>query len=180
MVPTCLKLGVNIEMCPAQSRLQLLITRCRQSPPQGSFAQALNMRIFVAREQMNKYVPHDNYESLEITGIWANINRDGHYNYAHVHNAVWAGFYYVNDGDPDPSRPYNGYTSLVKDLKKLPWNMPFRPKNAEELVTEYLHPATAGAMLIFPGNQLHYVEAYYGTGARMTIAFNFGGSLPTK
>ncbi len=134
-------------------------------------------RLHTAKEEMEKHVgPSD--KNLELEHAWININREGCHNYPHYHNSYWSGFYCVDTGNPDPSHEMNGTTGLVKDsdgndIKKLPWHVHARPGNVGNAVKEYIHPATAGSLLIFPGKLLHYVSPYHGDGTRITIAFNF-------
>ena len=111
-------------------------------PKEEGFAKTLNARMLAAGNQMNIHFPRKDYKSLTIKGIWANINRNGHFNYAHHHNAVWAGFYCVDTGDPDPSIKNNGATGLVRgldgeDLHRLPWKVDACPGNVENTVKEY-------------------------------------------
>lgn len=134
-------------------------------------------RSYTAVEEMSKYMSPP-MKPLELSRMWANINRDGHSNYPHAHEAYWCGFYCVDEGSPDLTYPDNGTTHLVRgsrgqDLKRMPWSINFPPSNTEELAKELIHPATAGSLLLFPGGLLHYVTPYYGGGTRITVAFNF-------
>lgn len=136
---------------------------------QTEAAKTLLARFEAAKEQMAKYTPAPENE-LKLTSVWVNINRDGHFNYAHWHESHWSGFYCVSDGGAEGL--YNGSTGLVRHLNRLPWKVDTRPDDIGD-VQEYLHPATEGSLLIFPGKLLHYVNPYRGDGMRITIAFNF-------
>lgn len=133
-------------------------------------ARTLLARMEEARDLMAQRIPIPE-EGIGLTSVWVNINRNGHYNYPHWHKAHLSGFYCVSDGNPDPLYPDNGVTRLVKGRSRLPWKVTERPEDAD--IEEYTHPATEGSMLVFPGKLLHYVNPYYGDGARITIAFNF-------
>lgn len=133
-------------------------------------ARTLLARIEEAKNLMAQHVPIPE-RGIELTSVWVNINRNEHYNYPHWHKAYLSGFYCVSDGNPNPTYPDNGVTRLVKGRSRLPWKIMERPDDAN--IEEYTHPATEGSMLIFPSKLLHYVNPYYGDGARITIAFNF-------
>ncbi len=138
----------------------------------GDAINTLVGRAFTATEEMAKRLPSPG--KLRILHMWANLNRNGDLNYPHQHSGHWCGFYCVSTGGSDSS----GDTCLVRgpdgqDLRRLPWNMLAPPGGVEETVKHYSHPATEGALVMFPWDLLHYVNPYYGDKTRMTIAFNF-------
>ncbi|MEL6220369.1 MAG: 2OG-Fe(II) oxygenase family protein [Pseudomonadota bacterium] len=100
---------------------------------------------------------------------WANVSRHGHYNKAHIHpGSHWSGVYYVSVGEPEPGSDYNGALEFLD------------PRNAINMVTlpdgsfaegQRLHPVP-GLMVMFPSWLRHTVHPFYGTGERISIAFN--------
>jgi uncharacterized protein (TIGR02466 family) len=100
---------------------------------------------------------------------WANINRDGHYNAAHVHpGSHWSGVYYVDLGQPDPVQPTNGaiefvdprHIGAVAEIPGFTFGDPC-----------YIAPEP-GMMLVFPSWLYHWVMPFRGHGERISIAFN--------
>ena len=101
-------------------------------------------------------------------GLWANVNRKGHYNNIHSHPySTWSGVYYVDPGDQAYSdTPAGTLTFLSPNLagtntfftKVLPQSSSVRP--------------SAGLMVLFPSYLQHFVHPYEGTQPRISIAFN--------
>lgn len=71
----------------------------------------------------------------------------------------WAGAYYLDDGDPDPSMPYAGVFS-------------FRVRNENF----FIRPR-AGLLTLWPADILHGVHPFYGTRERIVINFNINAGL---
>ena len=102
-------------------------------------------------------------------GLWANVNRKGHYNNVHIHPySTWSGVYYVDPGDQPMSNdtPAGTLTFLSPNLagtntfftKVLPQSSSVRP--------------SAGLMVLFPSYLQHFVHPYEGERPRISIAFN--------
>jgi uncharacterized protein (TIGR02466 family) len=100
---------------------------------------------------------------------WANVVRSGDYHTVHNHpNNLWSGVYYVAVGEAEPDRPNNGMLELL-DPRQSP-NMVGIPESLFEL--RYTIRPSAGLMIVFPSWLRHYVHPYYGTGERISVAFN--------
>ncbi len=106
--------------------------------------------------------------STTITA-WANVSRNGHFHRHHTHaNSSWSGVYYVATGERDQSRPENGLIKLVDprlgvEMVPIPGNI-----FGEKLRFD----PEIGMMLVFPSWLQHFVDPYFGEGARISIAFN--------
>jgi hypothetical protein len=70
------------------------------------------------------------------------------------HRNIWAGGYYISDGNPDKYQPYSGRFS-------------FNTRNKSYLVK----PET-GMIMLWPGDILHEVHPFYGEKERICINFN--------
>lgn len=102
---------------------------------------------------------------------WANVSRNGAYHGVHSHpNSAWSGVYYVSVGTPaDGHNEYNGQIELLD------------PRTAVDSVAYDGSPFTLrariapepGMMLMFPSWLKHMVHAFYGSGERISVAFNF-------
>jgi len=98
---------------------------------------------------------------------WANINRKGHSNIAHIHPmSTWSGTYYVDAGD-----------QLNED--KCGLFEAFNPNNSHLtsffpgfLPGEHLVQPKTGGMNLFPSYLRHAVRTYYGNRPRICIAVN--------
>lgn len=97
-----------------------------------------------------------------ISESWIQFYKDGDYKVLHNHERYgppypsnrWAGAYYVDDGQPDPTMPYAGVFS-------------FSVRN----VNHYVRPRP-GMLLIWPADILHQVHPFYGARQRVVINFN--------
>jgi hypothetical protein len=97
-----------------------------------------------------------------IRESWIQFYKASDYKVLHNHEGYmgppwensWAGAYYLDDGDPDPSMPYAGILS-------------FRVRNAN-----YLFRPRPGLLLLWPSDVLHEVHPFYGSRERVVINFN--------
>lgn len=104
-----------------------------------------------------------------LLSAWANINRNRNYNRPHVHpGSHWSGVYYVDIGNPDPSVEHNGVIEFV-DPRNVGAAAPVPGFTFGDPC--YFVPEP-GMMLIFPSWLYHWVMPFYGTGQRISIAFN--------
>lgn len=102
-------------------------------------------------------------------GAWANIMRHGHYHSVHNHPGhTWSGVYYVDIGKPEPNRPFNGQLELLDP--RLGANMVTMPGGPFEF--RYTVPPRPGLMVVFPSWLNHLVHPFFGTGERISVAFN--------
>jgi uncharacterized protein (TIGR02466 family) len=100
---------------------------------------------------------------------WANVSRHGNYNSAHNHpNCLWSGVYYVATGTPDPESQMNGRLELLDPRAGV--NMMYIADTL--LHARYLITPTPGLMILFPSWLSHLVHPFFGTGERISIAFN--------
>lgn len=102
----------------------------------------------------------------EIEG-WANVNRHGDYNSAHIHEPkfIWSGVYYVDPGDVEPASgciKFEDRSGVAKEIVN----------NPDPFEREVAVKPEAGLMVVFPVTLFHYVEPYLGQGPRISIAFN--------
>ncbi len=106
--------------------------------------------------------------NLKVLG-WANICRTGDYHRIHNHpGSAWSGVYYVSAGTEAPDHPLSGQLELLDprpftEMVSTPGS-PFGQK--------LLVKAQSGMMILFPGWLYHCVNPYFGTGERISIAFN--------
>ena len=87
---------------------------------------------------------------------WANVNRKGHSNIAHIHPmSTWSGTYYVDAGDElNPNLSH--LTAFFPGL--LPGEYHIKPKT--------------GLMNLFPSYVRHGVRTYHGNNPRICVAVN--------
>jgi uncharacterized protein (TIGR02466 family) len=100
---------------------------------------------------------------------WINVNGQGDYNTPHCHPGdTWSGVYYISTGSEVADRPMSGRIEFID------------PRGCCELAptTGLAHGSSIwigpvdGMLLIFPSYLQHYVHPYFGTGERVTLAFN--------
>lgn len=104
--------------------------------------------------------------SAFISESWIQFYKDGDRKVLHNHerygppypNDRWAGAYYIDDGEPDPSMPYSGVFS-------------FRIR-----LTNYFIRPSPGLLLIWPADVLHEVHPFYGGRERIVVNFNINTS----
>lgn len=108
---------------------------------------------------------------------WANVNRQGAGNAAHVHPGVyWSGCFYVDDGGIDGRDHLGGAIEFSDPRGAAPVMVSSTLRFAMQggLTagrTERVYPRR-GLMLIFPSWLHHAVLPYTGSAARISIAFN--------
>lgn len=110
---------------------------------------------------------------------WANLNRAGHANAAHVHpGAYWSGCFYADDGGIAGRPDLGGAIEFCDPRGPLPMMYaPAMKLGIEGCVTaglaERFFPTT-GDLLLFPSWLRHAVLPYQGDGERISVAFNLG------
>lgn len=95
---------------------------------------------------------------------WLQFYKNGDYKVLHnhlrydlsptEHRNIWAGGYYIHDGNPDIHQPYSGRFS-------------FSTRNKS-----YMVKPESGLIMIWPGDILHEVHPFYGSTERICINFN--------
>ena len=107
--------------------------------------------------------------ALEITNMWANVNKKYSYNRYHEHpNSLWSGVYYVKT-------PNNCGKLGIKDpraisLMTLPrYNKPLKSYQWRQ----FYYDAVAGRCIMFPAWLEHFVEPNQSNDLRISISFNF-------
>ncbi|MEO0575093.1 MAG: TIGR02466 family protein [Pseudomonadota bacterium] len=104
----------------------------------------------------------------EISG-WANVLREGQYNSPHSHpNAMWSGVYYVTENPAIDGHPFSGKLELMDPRPGA--SIQYQDNN--KLYGRFLLSPVAGQMIIFPSWLVHHVHPYFGSDARISIAFN--------
>jgi uncharacterized protein (TIGR02466 family) len=101
---------------------------------------------------------------------WANVTREAQYHSVHCHpNAAWSGVYYVNGNQAaNASHPFSGKLELIDPRPGAGLSY----SDSTSLYGRFLVNPSAGQMVLFPGWLQHQVHPYFGTGARITVAFN--------
>lgn len=108
---------------------------------------------------------------------WANVNTHGSYNRVHNHpNATWSGVYYVANGELEDGWPENGKLELVDprvgiDMIHLEGTF---------MGGRTLIDPIPGLMIMFPSWLQHFVHPFYGSGERISIAFNIQAKTSPK
>lgn len=106
--------------------------------------------------------------NMDVFG-WANINRDGQYNTAHIHPGYhWGAVYYVATGKPDETLPKNGMLEF-HDPRPAAGAM---AAPGYEFGNKFDIKPQAGTLVIFPSWLTHAVHPFFGEEERMSIAFN--------
>lgn len=104
-----------------------------------------------------------NETKTKIDESWIQFYKNGDYKVLHNHLRynneeaiinIFAGGYYLDDGNPDIYQPYSGRFS-------------FNVRNKS-----YLIKPTSGMIMIWPGDVLHLVHPFYGSRERVVINFN--------
>lgn len=130
----------------------------------------LSRMLILGQEMVKRVLGSTESELLSDWTIqaWANINRYGHYNKFHTHIRnlnLWSGVYYVKTGIEEADT-VAGARIVFADQNRV------EPRDREEFKKRYLVQPEPGLMLLFPSSLGHRVEPHYGTGERITIAFN--------
>lgn len=100
---------------------------------------------------------------------WANVSRHGHYHSPHNHpNALWSGVYYVTGNEEVAGHPFSGKLELIDPRPGASLTY----AELTDLYGRFLLSPRAGQMIVFPGWLQHFVHPYFGTGERISIAFN--------
>jgi len=100
---------------------------------------------------------------------WANINRSGEYNSAHIHPGFhWGAVYFVSTGEADKSQPMNGLLEFHDPRPAA--GMMVAP--GYEFGNKFSITPKEGMLVVFPSWLVHSVHPFFGKGARVSIAFN--------
>jgi uncharacterized protein (TIGR02466 family) len=100
---------------------------------------------------------------------WINVNNPGDYNTPHCHPGVtWSGVYYIRTGSRAPDRPLSGRIQFIDPRTRCEVG----PTNGIEHTGSIWIGPVDGTLLVFPSYLDHYVHPYFGTGERITLAFN--------
>jgi uncharacterized protein (TIGR02466 family) len=100
---------------------------------------------------------------------WANVNRHGSYNAKHCHGFFeWSVVYYVQTGQVEPGRPQNGCIELFDPRTMAANDKRRRFGFGSTLVID----PVPGRLVVFPAWIDHWVQPFFGAGARISIAAN--------
>lgn len=106
---------------------------------------------------------------------WFHVTRRGGYFGIHNHPmASWSGVYCVAGGQHDPDRPDSGQLCF---LNPAIMNTMYVDVATAQLAAPYGYGSRhftlqAGDLVLFPSWLLHEVKPFWGTGERITVAFN--------
>jgi uncharacterized protein (TIGR02466 family) len=104
-----------------------------------------------------------------VAGAWANVNRHGAYNDAHIHpDCDWSCVYYVDCGQPDEGWERNGLFEL-HDPRTLAQSSKL---GGYGFARSMLIDPEPGKLIMFPSWMAHSVHPFYGSGDRVSIAAN--------
>ena len=104
-----------------------------------------------------------NKSEFKLDESWMQFYKNGDYKVLHNHlryekddnfKHIWAGGYYINDGNPDKWQPYSG-------------RFEFNIRN-----NRYFVKPESGMIMLWPGDILHAVNPFYGSEDRICINFN--------
>jgi uncharacterized protein (TIGR02466 family) len=127
--------------------------------------QAAIQHVSVLAKQIT--APRVNFEAT-LYG-WINVNGQGDYNTPHCHPGdTWSGVYYIRTGSAAPDRPMSGRIEFMDPRSRCEVGPTTGLAHASSI---WIGPAD-GMLLIFPSYLEHYVHPYFGTGERVTLAFN--------
>ena len=123
---------------------------------------------FMYKDHISNILKQDDYFSdYEIISWWLNINRKGHYNLPHDHgDSCLSGTWYITDNQKllyltDPNLLTRG--ALYEDI--------FPSIMGYELSNKCIE-ATAGDLILFPGDVTHGVEENPLDTPRISVSFN--------
>jgi uncharacterized protein (TIGR02466 family) len=99
-------------------------------------------------------IPH------QITSMWANINRNGDFNYHHTHEGTLSGVFYLQ---------------VPKNSGRLIFTNP-AIRSEQHIIKNSSYPVDPQplACIVFPSWLEHYVEPNHSTEDRISISFNIG------
>lgn len=111
---------------------------------------------------------------------WANVYRKWSTISPHSHRRAVASLVYcLDEGSPDPSNPESGQFAIVDPRLKA-----CCPLEDGRMTNALCPEFTAGSMLIFPGQTMHYVKTFTGERPRITVSWNMNleplPDLPTE
>lgn len=134
----------------------------------------ISRMLTLGKEMLERFTGCTEPEMLSDWTVqaWANINRYGHYNkfHTHVRNLnLWSGVYYVSMGLKETDNTAQARI-IFADQHQV------TPRERDEFRKRYFVQPEPGLMLLFPSSLGHRVEPHYGTGDRITIAFNLKNS----
>lgn len=115
-------------------------------------------------DPINEYINslHDRFDVKpspsylwDYTGTWFNVAYKGSYNSPHVHpSSQISAAYYIRTEPPTAESPFSGRIDFIHDN------------------IQYGFFPTPGTLILFPGEMLHWVHPYYGSGYRICFSFN--------
>jgi uncharacterized protein (TIGR02466 family) len=137
--------------------------------PELEFAELEKTFRFAVSKMIAVTSPHKRFKADIKMSAWANVNRPGSFNSAHVHpENQWSGVFYVQTADfsSDPIRR-GGYIEFQDP--RGPIQMLSNPSNMPDKVG--IQPREGG-ILVFPSWLFHSVNAFSIDVTRISIAFN--------
>lgn len=123
---------------------------------------------------------HDDYHWL--CQMWANVSEDGASNHLHMHPGnIWSGAFYVDMGGAEQKPEFGGefYFEDPRFPLSLMHNTKFRFADSDGRPMPLMPQLNfkPGDLVLFPSWLRHGVNAYRGSGTRISIAFNVDAVL---
>jgi len=140
--------------------------------PQPCIARLTERIQAFVREMVARCVPEPLPDHLEnwTFHAWANVSGRGAKNASHVHShekmTIWSGIYYVDSGHPGDNA---GGLTRFEDRSGVPKEL---IRNPDPFARDFSVQPQPGLMVLFPSTLWHRVEPFFGSGQRITIAFN--------
>lgn len=109
-----------------------------------------------------------NTDEAHVDYCWGNVYRAGDFVMPHSHRRCKASLVYcLAEGDEDPDDPLAGKFCFVDP------RMPACCQQERHRMTTPAYPSfTAGTLLIFPSELVHFVVPYHGKSPRITMSWN--------
>ena len=142
--------------------------------PQPCIARLSERILALVREMVARCVPDPLPDHLENWALhaWANVSSRGAKNASHVHShekmTIWSGIYYVDSGTDHPGDDAGGLTRF-EDRSGVPREI---IRNPDPFARYFSVQPRPGLMALFPSTLWHRVEPFFGSGQRITVAFN--------
>ena len=113
------------------------------------------------KDEINKLFPlmSESWFQFYKNGDHKVLHNHLRYETSDINKHIWAGGYYINDGNPDKWQPYSG---------RFEFNIRHN--------RYFIKPKT-GMILMWPGDILHAVHPFYGSKERICINYNLHSKL---
>jgi uncharacterized protein (TIGR02466 family) len=108
---------------------------------------------------------------------WANVNTSGHANVCHYHpGSFWSGTYYVADGGCAADHALGGEFEMLDprgpSAGMYAPGLKFAGEDGASVGGAEIIRPKPGLLFLFPSWLMHQVRPYWGSGTRISVAFN--------